>query len=237
MTRRRWVADEVIGNRAVLHGKNAHHLARVLRAKVGQVFDVIAEGRVREGRIASITDQRIEFELAAEVPNVDVPVRITLLLAIFKFDRMEWALEKATELGVARITPLNARRTEAHLASAAVKRVERWRRIVHEAAQQARRASVPEVTAPLTLREALASREKGIVLAESERDLSLKNAISKISPVKAIALAVGPEGGWTNDELESFHNAGWRTASLGSTILRAETATIAALAITIAELT
>jgi 16S rRNA (uracil1498-N3)-methyltransferase len=237
MTRRRWVADEVVGKRAILHGKNAHHLARVLRAKVGQLFDVVAEGRVREGRVASITDQRVEFELAAEVPSVDLPVRITLLLAIFKFDRMEWALEKATELGVARITPLNARRTEAHLASAAVRRVDRWRRIVHEAAQQARRASVPDVAAPLTLREALASSERGIVLAESERNLSLKRAISEMTPVKAVTLAVGPEGGWTNDELESFHSAGWRPASLGSTILRAETASIAALAVTIAELT
>lgn len=236
MTRRRWIADEVSGGRALLLDKNAHHLARVLRAKVGQQFDVVADGRVRRGRIASISDQRVEFDLAEELPASDLPIEITLLLSIFRFERMEWALEKATEMGVARFVPVIAQRSEKHLVSAAGKRVERWKRIAHEASQQARRASVPEVSLPIKIADAITAGE-GIVLAESEESESLKNALTEASPRSALRLAIGPEGGWTSQEIEAFSKAQWRSASLGKTILRAETAAIAALAVAIAELT
>lgn len=237
MTRRRWIADEVTGDRAILRGQNAYHLARVLRAKVGQQFDLLAGGRVRQARISKLSDDRVEFELGGELPASDLPIEITLLLSIFKFDRMEWALEKATELGVAGIIPVIARRTETHLAAAAAKRVDRWQRIAHQAAQQARRASIPEVSPPAKLRAILAQGIPGIVLAECEQEASLKNALAGMKSGKAIRLAVGPEGGWTTEELESFGKAQWRAASLGTNILRAETAAIAALAVAISELT
>lgn len=235
MTRRRWIADEVSGDRALLLGKNAYHLARVLRAKAGQQFDVVAGGHVRRGTVADVSDKRVVFELAEEIPAADLPIEISLLLAVFKFERMEWAIEKATELGVARIVPIVARRSEKHLAAAAPKRVERWRCIVQEAAQQSRRASVPEVTLPMKLEAVLADAGPGIVLAESEQEISLRQVLSEMKPANAIQLAIGPEGGWTNEEVESFHRAGWRTASLGKTVLRTETAALAALAITLAE--
>lgn len=237
MTRRRWIADEVSGDRALLLGKNAYHLARVLRAKTGQQFDVVAAGHVRRGTVADVSEERVVFELAEEIPATDLPLELTLFLSVFRFERMEWAIEKATELGVARIVPVIARRSEKHLAAAAPKRVERWRRIVQEAAQQARRASIPEVASPLKLEAALADASPGIVLAESEQDASLKQVLSELKPANSIRLAVGPEGGWTSEEVESFRRAQWRTASLGKTILRTETAAIAAIAIITAELT
>ncbi len=235
MTRRRWIADEVSGDRAALVGGHAEHLARVLRAQVGQEFDVVAGGTVRLGRITHIASQRIEFALGEEVGAAALS-QVHLLLAVFKFDRFEWALEKATELGVARITPVIAGRTDAHLAAAAGKRVERWRRIVREAAEQSRRTQAPEVGDPVKLAGALGG-ESGtrIVLAESEEGTTLKQALA--SAVEPIMLAIGPEGGWINDELERFRESGWVSASLGSTILRAETAAIAALAVAMSELT
>ena len=154
MTRRRWIADEVHADRALLLGQNAQHLVRVLRAQVGQEFDVAADGQVRVGKIVSIDDSRVEFELSEAVaagPALD----LTLLISVFKFDRMEWAIEKATELGVAKIVPIIARRTDAHLAKAADKRVDRWRRIAKEAAQQSRRPDVPEIADPAKLAEAI----------------------------------------------------------------------------------
>src|SRR5438477_5567597 len=132
MTRRRWIADEVSGNRAALTGAHADHLARVLRARVGQEFDIAVNGIVRRGRIVSINDSRVEFELGEEVQPTALP-SITLAISIFKFDRLEWAIEKATELGAASLIPIIARRTEPHLASAAAKRLERWQRIAREA--------------------------------------------------------------------------------------------------------
>jgi len=167
MTRRRWIADEVLGNRAVLTGEHADHLVRVLRARVGQEFDIAEGAVVRRGRIVSIGEGRIDFELREEIAAT-AAANLTLLLAIFKFDRMEWAIEKCTELGVTRIVPVIARRTDAHLASAAPKRAERWRRIALQASEQSRRTTPPEIAVPVKVREA-ASLRAGlrIVLAES----------------------------------------------------------------------
>src|SRR5438105_3836320 len=116
MTRRRWIADEVLGNRAALTGAHAEHLARVLRARVGQEFDIIANGTLHHGRVAAVGDERVEFELG-EMVQAPQTADLTLLMSIFKFDRMEWAIEKCTELGASRIIPVISRRTESHLAA------------------------------------------------------------------------------------------------------------------------
>ncbi len=233
MTRRRWIADEFSDDHAALIGDHADHLVRVLRARVGQEFDIIAGERVRLGRVVTIAPDRVEFELGEEI-RIDAQAEITLLLSIFKFDRMEWAIEKCTELGVARIIPVIARRTDSHLASAAVKRVERWRKIAMQSAEQSRRTTPPDIEAPQKLKEAIAhSVGLRIVLAETEKETPLRTSID--STDGGVSLAVGPEGGWTEDELQVLQHAGWVSASLGPTILRAETAAIAAVAITVSE--
>jgi 16S rRNA (uracil1498-N3)-methyltransferase len=232
----RWIADEFSGKHAALVGAHAEHLVRVLRARVGQEFDITSGATVRRGRITKLTDQRVEFEMGDEVAAVEIP-NVTLLLAVFKFDRMEWAIEKCTELGVSRIIPLLARRTDSHLASTATKRLERWERIARQAAEQSRRMAAPEVLLPLKLKEAAdLTASLRILLAESERRLTLKDALQPYAPSDDLLLAVGPEGGWTEEELALFSQAGWTSASLGSTILRAETAAVAATAIALSEL-
>ena len=237
MTRRRWIADEASGNQAALTGEHADHLIRVLRARVGQEFDIATGQAVRRGRVTSIAERRIEFELGKELPAGD-PVQLTLLLAVFKFDRMEWAIEKCTELGVSEIVPVISRRTDTHLAAAAPKRAERWRRIAQQASEQSRRSAPPDIAAPLNLSEAIGFKaDLRIVLAESEQKTLLREILNQTHADQRIVLAVGPEGGWTEDELELFEETGWDSASLGQTILRAETAAIAAAAIVISELT
>ena len=144
MTRRRWIADEVAGDRAALMGEHAAHLSRTLRVRVGQEFEVACGESVRRGIVASVSEDRVEFALGEEVSAV-ASTPITLLLAVFKFDRMEWAIEKCTELNVTSIVPVIARRTEKHLALAAEKRVERWRRIAREASEQSRRTAAPDI--------------------------------------------------------------------------------------------
>ena len=236
MTRRRWIADEVYGNRAALIGPHAEHLAHVLRARVGQEFDIVATGEnVRRGRITNIADKRVEFELGEIIPTGAMP-RLTLMLSVFKFDRMEWAIEKCIELGAAGIIPVIAHRTESHLAAGAIRRVDRWRRVARQAAEQSRRGSPPEIGQPVKLKEAvkLASTAR-IVLAESEEKTMLKDVLPS-SASSEFTLAFGPEGGWTETELELFRECGWILASLGRTILRAETAAVAATAIAVAQL-
>jgi len=235
MTRRRWIAEEFSGNHAALTGDHADHLIRVLRARVGQEFDIATGAVVRRGRVVAIHAGRVEFELGEEVAGERIS-NVTIMLAIFKFDRMEWAIEKCTELGASRIVPVIARRTDAHLASAAGKRAERWRRIALQAAEQSRRAAAPDITDPVKLQD-IVNRGDGlrIVLSESEERTFLRNVLATHSG-QELDLAIGPEGGWSEDELQLFIKAGWISASLGPTILRAETAAIAATAITISGL-
>jgi 16S rRNA (uracil1498-N3)-methyltransferase len=259
MTRRRWIADEFSADRAALTGEHAAHLSRILRARVGQAFEVACGDRIHLASITSVADDRVEFALGEEIPARPA-VPITLLLAVFKFDRMEWAIEKATELNVTTIVPVIARRTEKHLALAAEKRVERWQRIAREASEQSRRLAPPRIAHPARLKDVLSQGaasvhllvgadlnldagtpgapppDLAIVLAEGERDVALNEVLRAHDNLQSLALAVGPEGGWTPDELESFAKAGWLPASLGNTILRAETAAIAAIAIARAEI-
>jgi 16S rRNA (uracil1498-N3)-methyltransferase len=240
MTRRRWIADTCTETTASLIGAQAEHLARVLRAQSGTEADIVANGRVFHATIASVTLGEVLFHLQEEIA-AESALPITLLLAIFKFDRMEWAIEKATELGVAAIVPIIARRTEKHLAQAADKRVERWRRLAHEAAKQSRRADLPIIEEPIALPARLtqATSSQCILLAEDERNTTLRRRIETAlasagsvgSDLPDFQLAIGPEGGWTPEEIALFAKHNWQSASLGPRILRAETAAIAALSI------
>jgi 16S rRNA (uracil1498-N3)-methyltransferase len=235
MTRRRWIADKAEGDRAFLLDNNANHLFRVLRAQTGQQYDVVADGVARVGTITFASPDKVEFHLGEEIPAEALP-EIGVYLSIFKFDHMEWALEKLTELGVTRIVPMVAARTSQHLIKAAEKRVERWRKIAKEASQQARRVAPPEIGDTVKLEKAVATArltDACIVLSEVEESISLKAALAGARP--PLAMAFGPEGGWTEEELQLFKTNAWRSATLGHTILRAETAAIAAVAVAVAE--
>ncbi len=229
MARRRWIADEMGEGQAALTGERARHLARVLRAQVGARYEIAGNGRVWLGVAVSVSDERVAFALEEEI-EAEAGLPLTMLLAVWKFDRMEWAIEKLTELGVERIAPVVARRTEKHLAQAAAARVERWRRIAAEASRQSRRASEPAVDAPVSLKMALAAQWPGVRLrlAEEETVVQLGDLAQGAA---AVTLAVGPEGGWAPEEAAAFAASGWAAASLGPRILRAETAAIAGAAI------
>ena len=243
MTRRRWIAETWDDATASMGGAQAEHLIRVLRVQEGAEADVVAGGHVFHAVVAGFSDRgsgdtaEVRFNLLAEV-EAEPPMAVTLVMSIFKFDHMEWAIEKATELGVAAIVPVIARRTDKHLAQAAMKRVERWRRIAHEASQQSRRSDVPAIADPVKLAERVkaASNVQRVVLAEQERATtlrkSLEEAIAKAgTEMPELEIAIGPEGGWAPEEAALFDANGWRAVSLGPRILRAETAAIAALAV------
>lgn len=237
MTRRRWIAEHWDEATATLVGEQAEHMTRVLRAQPGMEADVVAGGHVFHAQVVAVARGEVRFNLIAEL-EADPALPITLVLAVYKFDHMEWAIEKATELGVAAVAPVIARRTEKHLAAAAGKRAERWRRIAHEAAQQSRRTDVPIIfdPTPLAVRVRAASEATRIVLAEQERTTTLRHALDEAmaaagSEMPKLEVAIGPEGGWAPSEEALFDANGWRAASLGPRILRAETAAIAALAV------
>ncbi len=212
-------------------GETAHHLGRVLRAEPGQLYELSDGNRVWLARIEEVKRDRVEFSLAEELPSREPLLQTVLLLSIVKFDAFEFALEKATELGVSRIVPLAAARSEKSLLAAAPKRAERWKKILLEASQQSRRLRLPEL-APLTKPEAALSSHSGrlkILLSERPEAPSLRGVLEGQNAAAAV-LAIGPEGGWTEAEFQRAETHGFLEASLGRLILRTETAVIAALA-------
>jgi 16S rRNA (uracil1498-N3)-methyltransferase len=229
--RRRFFVERFAGKRAIIVGDAAHHLGRVLRAQEGQLYELSDGREVWLGRIESAARNRVEFALIEEVPVQQPPLDITLLLSVVKFDAFEWAIEKATELGVSSITPVAATRSEKALVAAASKRAERWKKILVEASEQSRRARVPVLHGLTKLPEALRGAHKAtkVLLSERSQAAILRQILPEASAA-SVALAIGPEGGWTDAEFDTAQEAGFREASLGKLILRTETAVVAALA-------
>jgi 16S rRNA (uracil1498-N3)-methyltransferase len=214
-----------------MEGDAAHHLGRVLRAEAGQLYELSDGRQVWLGRVSSVARDRVEFALVEELPASRSSVDVTLLLAVVKFDAFEWAIEKATELGVNAIVPLAAARSEKALLSAAAKRAERWKKILVEASEQSRRLSVPSLEALTRPEQSFAQHKEGLKLLLSERqDAPSMRRVLDVQKSSRAVLAIGPEGGWTDKELESADRSGFKQASLGNLILRTETAVIAALA-------
>jgi 16S rRNA (uracil1498-N3)-methyltransferase len=230
--RRRFFVEQFIGRTAVIDGDRAHHLGRVLRAQAGQLYELSDGVAVWLGRIESVARDRIQFALLEEIPSQPPAVDVILLLSIVKFDSFEWAIEKATELGVGMIVPVAASRSEKALLAAAGKRLERWEKILVEASQQSRRVRVPGISSPLRLREAFNEAYPlgaKVILSERSNAPALRDVLSPAT-VSQATLAIGPEGGWTDEELTAAGALGFREASLGRLILRTETAVVAALA-------
>jgi len=231
--RRRFFVQQFTENTAAVEGDSAHHLGRVLRAQQGQLYELSDGQRVWLGRIEKVSRDRVEFTLLEEIPAYQPALDLTLLLSIVKFDAFEWAIEKATELGVSTIVPLAAARSEKALVAAAGKRAERWKKILAEASQQSRRIRVPvlrELEQPAHAFSRHATAHVKIMLSERPDALPLRQILQAEPPRRQAALAIGPEGGWTDAEFAAAQASGFREASLGKLILRTETAVAASLA-------
>src|SRR5882672_6744700 len=168
--RRRFFVDQVRNGHAEIAGDDARHLTRVLRVEVGQRYEISDNSSVYLAEIETARKEQVTFRTLEKLPVVEPPLRMILSAAIIKFDHFEWMIEKATELGVAEIVPVITARTEKGLEKAALKRLERWRRIGLEASQQSRRAHLPEIAGPTEWRDALETTAVyRYVLDENER--------------------------------------------------------------------
>ncbi|HVY91241.1 MAG TPA: RsmE family RNA methyltransferase [Bryobacteraceae bacterium] len=231
MARRRFFVEQVRSGSAEISGENAQHLTRVLRVEVGQTFEITDNHRVWLATVESARKDMVRFRVTEEInPGPPLP-EVTLYLALIKFERFEWAVEKAVELGVTRIVPVNAARSERGLFEGAQKRVERWRRIAHEASEQSRRLSAPEIDSPAKMAEALKDSATHRLWCDERPGAPGLAAAFHPQEGDSTALLIGPEGGWTEPERTQFDAAGWKGVSLGPLVLRAETAVCAALAV------
>ncbi len=234
---RRVFVDPIRGTRARVRGPRAHHLHRVVRLRVGELVEISDHERLFLAAVSRSTGEEVEFEIRESLAQPASAPTIVLMIAVIKFARLEWAIEKATELGVSSIIPVVAARCEARLIQAAGKRHERWQRIAEEAAQQSRRLAPPSIEPPMPLIEALPKHDAQLPIILDTDCPPLKKVAAgfrrkaKRPQVNSAVLLVGPEGGWTDAEREAAHRAGYQPASLGGLILRSETAAVTALGV------
>jgi 16S rRNA (uracil1498-N3)-methyltransferase len=235
MSRRRFYVprDSIRNGIAILPPNQIHHLRNVLRMGSGDVVEIFdGQGNGYAGIVEIRGDDAIVHDLKT-LPVEKARVGITLAAALIKSARFEWMLQKTTELGVEEIIPLETRFSEIHIPDHKIdSRLERWTRIVQEASEQCGRFTAPRICRPLEFRELLDNKD----LSGCPRYLFHEKASAfwepeRIPPTGPAVLSIGPEGGWSPEEIEQAAGAGFQIASLGSLILRAETAAIAAVSI------
>ena len=227
MADRYFVETPITGETATIMGAESSHLAHVMRAKPGDrvlLFD--GSGAEFSARIERVERRRIELTvLGREEVDRELPIDITLGVSLPKGDRQRWLVEKATELGVGRIVPL---RTARSVAKPTPKSLDRLRRTVIEASKQCGRNRLMEISPPIAWPEFLSYSSQATVrlLAHpryTERSSDLPRETVSGEPVR---LAVGPEGGFTEEEVAEAVRAGWHVVDLGPRILRVETAAL-----------
>ena len=228
MTRRRFHAppDAFTQQIITLAADEARHLRDVLRLKPGDevyVFDGLGhEFRSTVSNIRrDVAELRIETEVEPAKPESHL--QLNLGVALLKGEKFDLVVQKATELGVTKITPLITRYADIHLrdASDATKRVARWQRIALEAAKQSGRAFVPEISLPVAF-DKLEVEGDGVMFSERDGE-----SIENLPGASSITALVGSEGGWADEEIETAQARGFHVLTLGGRILRAETAAIA----------
>lgn len=223
---------------ARLEGGEHHHLSKVLRAKPGrQVWLVDDAGNSYEAEIVEVGETQTLLRILVLAPAEETRVRVTLGQALLKSKKMDWIVQKATELGVDVIIPLATARAIVKVGPWEGRRADRWQKIARESAKQSRRSSIPEVEEPSFLRDFLIGQPASRKLILTEDGGTALKEILPAGPgdadgdgISTVLLAVGPEGGWTKEEEADSLAAGFEAVSLGKQPLRSETAALAALA-------
>lgn len=230
-------SDQVRNGGVTITGSLLHHLRASLRIRVGEDLRLVSE-RQHVYRITVTSLDRLKLiGRVQEAHEEPVPAHstVTIAQALLKGDRMDWAIQKATELGAAAIVPLLTARTIVRPRPARVStQQERWQRIAREAAQQAERREVPPIHPPIDATEFFRSHPPAdlhLILGERDPGQSLATMALPDRADSHVILVVGPEGGWTREELASARECGFVPVTLGPRILRAETAALAALSV------
>lgn len=230
--------EQIQGNRIIISGKDVNHIKNVLRMKTGEEINVKTgmDGKEYRCGIWEFTEDEVICELYfIKEEDVELPVKVYLFQGLPKSDKMEWIIQKAVELGVYEIIPVASKRAVVKLDEKKAKnKVARWQGISEAAAKQSKRAVIPQVTLPMSFREALAyCRDMDVKLIPYELAKNMeqtRKAIEGIEKNQSVAVFIGPEGGFAEEEIEEAKEAGMLPITLGKRILRTETAGMCVLA-------
>ena len=224
---------------AYLRGENAHHAVKVLRMKIGEEATLCdGDGMDYACRIAEVGEEVLLEVLSKASSQSEAKVAVTLYQGLPKADKMEMIVQKCVELGVVRMIPVQTARSIVKLEKKEAKKIERWQKIAHSAAEQSGRGRIPAVLPPMTFAEALADAKtlsQAMIPYEKEQEHTLKNFLHAFRG-DSLGILIGPEGGFSEQEIAQAKEAGVLPVTLGKRILRTETAGMATLAIALYEL-
>ncbi len=231
--------NQIISDRAVVSGEDVRHIITVLRMKTGdELLLCDGEGNEYMAEISAFSKSRVEAQVLSRATREAASPRVILGQGIPKSDKMDFIVQKATELGAAVIVPLVTERTIVKIRDEA-KRAERWRKIAKEAAMQSNRADIPTIGPIQSFRDYLLTLAPGpmtlFLFPWEEGTIPIKDVLRATPGVKNIIVLIGPEGGFSQDEAALAQSKGFNPVSLGRTILRTETAAIAALSMILYE--
>lgn len=236
-----FVRKESINDHTItLEGENAKHIGSVLRAKTGDIITVgDGDGRDYECEITEITKKAVIAKITDIFTNDNEPdIKLTLYQALPKADKMELVIQKCIEIGVDRIVPVKTEHAVVKLEGKEEKKLQRWNKIAEAAAKQCGRGKIPIVDRVMTFKEAIneaISLDSAIIPYEKEKENSLKT-FAKGFKGKSIGIFIGPEGGFSNDEVDFAISNGVKSVTLGKRILRTETAGLVTSVILLYEL-
>jgi 16S rRNA (uracil1498-N3)-methyltransferase len=233
-------ADGIQGETFVITGDDSHHIQKVLRLKTGEEIEVVTtDGLTFFGKITTMDKLQVQGEIIAQQDkSTEPPINVVLIQGLPKGEKMELIIQKATELGVREIWPVNTTRSIVKLEpKKAEQRVARWQKIAQEAAKQSKRSLVPRIKSVLNLKESFKDIEANsaiIIPWEEEKAQGIKGFLDRnketiIGQNKNIYILIGPEGGLAAEEVEKAREAGGISVTLGPRILRTETAGLAVI--------
>ncbi|MDD2497638.1 MAG: 16S rRNA (uracil(1498)-N(3))-methyltransferase [Desulfitobacteriaceae bacterium] len=235
-------SDQVENGIITIAGTDVHHIGKVLRLKAGDLVEVAdGIGNVYQAELQSVSVTSAVFKiLSTQLSRSEPEVEVYLLQGLPKGEKFDFIIQKCTEIGIKKIIPITTERSIVKLTpEKGEKRLKRWQRIASEAAKQSGRGSVPEVYPVMEMGQAIEMLPPGTVIImpwEGEREISLKKVLTNVKPGSSVALVIGPEGGFAQEEVVSAQKAGAQVVSLGPRILRTETAGMVTLAIVLYEL-
>jgi 16S rRNA (uracil1498-N3)-methyltransferase len=230
--------QQFLENTVIISGDDAHHIVRVMRAQVGDAF-ICCDGEGQEviAEISELSKDQVEANIVERIERSnEAAVEVWIAQSLPKGDKMETVIQKCTEIGAHRFIPFVSERTVVQLdAKKEGKRLERWRKIAKEAAEQAHRSRIPLIDSVLTWKQLLAQAAEAdiaMICYEKEEGRQIGDLLSKAAEtlaVKKLLLIIGPEGGFTSKEVEAAEQAGANAVGLGRRILRTETAAMVGL--------
>ncbi len=222
----RYFVENIQGDKVILCHEDSYHIKRVMRMKLGEKIVLVYQEKAYLGQIESLDDQ-VQVKLVGELTSSNQQVRsITLAQALVKEQKMDYILQKATELGVTEIIPFCAERSIVKADKKDEKRKTRWEKIVKEASEQSKRTSLVKIHPILSFEELcqMDSYDVKIICSVSEKQKNLKKLLSNTPNSATMLFVIGPEGGLSDQEEQTLIENGFQRVSLGDTVLRTETA-------------